>query len=266
MSDGVELTAGHEAIRLVKKDRAKLKLTLGLYALSLKDREIGKLTRASYFFARHLDDLLDGEMDGIADPVGYAQSLSEQIKKDEFDDSMKISRLAKFAVPILESKAKPDDNPRQEFVDLIDTMVFDYDRRLDRRTLSSEELELYYSQILNPGIDLMLIGFESEVRTCDIPNYSRNLGRLYSVRDLEQDWSVGIINVPTETLWNANLSAEDSYQELTSNSVITAWAEDEVIDATRRMVRVQETIANIPEKLSVTVLNGLASSAIKACA
>lgn len=263
MPETVDKIVRHEAIRFIEKDRTKLKLVLGMYALSLKDRELGKVARASYFFARHLDDILDGERTFIGDPVEYALTHREQIETGVFDRSSPLSRLAEYSIPILDKRAKHRDNPRGEFVRLIDAMVFDHDRRQARRTLTYNDLQSYYSNSLDPGLNLMLIGFESDIRAADIPAFSPNLGRLYSVRDLKKDWQLGIINIPDDVLGLAELDAYAPYDTIRSNRTTRGWRSMEIIDAGNRLMSLQGDIAGLQEPLTSKVINGLANSAIK---
>jgi phytoene/squalene synthetase len=260
--DGVERTAAAEAVRLVRKDRSKLKLTLGLYALTLKGREIGKLSRASYFFARHLDDVLDGELDITDDPVDYARSLQGQVKSGQFDASSRIARLVRYSLPILESKAIPEDNPRAEFSGLIDALIYDHDRRITRRTLRSEELEQYYGNVINPGINVLMMGFGSKLRSQDIPGYAPSLGRLYSVRDLEKDWDLGIINIPSAELTQAGLTSHADYSLVSSSAAVRSWAINEVQDAGQELREIQQGLADIVEPLPRMILDGLAKQAL----
>ena len=57
---GVERLAAIESARLLMREPVKyLGLVAGLYTLSLKDCELGTVTRSHYLFLRHIDDHLD---------------------------------------------------------------------------------------------------------------------------------------------------------------------------------------------------------------
>lgn len=262
--DGIERATGTEALRFVRKDKAKLKVVLGLYALSLKDRETGKVARASYFFLRHLDDLLDGEVAGVTnDPVSYADSYRSQIETREFDPDSRIAKLAQFALMVLERKAKPTDNPSGEFIRVIDAMTIDYERRQERCALSSDALLSQYSNTLDPSFNLLLIGMDSDVRAEDAPTLSPSLSRLYSVRDIAKDWQQGIINVPRETLTAAELTTQATYEQLKAAPIINEWVEQEVNEASANLTTVQQQLTQLPERLTRRILNGLTNSALK---
>ena len=258
-----EIVIAREAARFVRKDREKIPLTLGLYALSLKDRSLGAVARASYFLLRHLDDILDEERPVDEDPVKYAQDLQEQIETGDYDPSNPIAQLPKFAIPILESKASTDDNPRHDFVKAIDALIFDYWRRQERRPLSETELDNYYHEVLDPGLNLMLIGFDSAMRVRDIPGYSPSLGRLYSIRDLRKDWRLGIVNIPQRVLKYFGLNSNSPFDEVVSNIGVRPWIRREVELGTRGLIGIQRGLASLDESLTKKVLTGFANSAIK---
>lgn len=263
MNDEIDQIIRTEAKRFVDKDRSKLKLTLGLYALTLKGRELGKVARASYFFVRHLDDLLDGELDVGADPVEYATDLKEQVKTGAFNAKWPISKLAAYSLPVLESKAKYGDDPRDEFVRVIDAMLFDHYRRHDRRVLNNSELRYYYQESLDPGLNLLLIGLGSNLRAKDIPDFSPCLGRLYSLRDMQKDWQLGIINIPDNILREGMLSQHATYQQVASSSFISEWAEREIVESIAGLYPTHYYLENLDEPLTQKIVGGLVDNAIK---
>lgn len=259
--DGVERIVASEARRFIQKDPSKLKLVAGLYALSGAGLELGKVARASYFFVRHLDDLLDGEIQGEADPIGFAEDLRDQITTRQFRASPRIGRLAAYALPALERRGRPDDNPAGDFIQVIDAMMFDHQRAKNRQTLTAEELKKYYYNVLDPGTNLMLIGFCSDLRIRDIPSFSPNLGRLYSVRDIEKDWELGFVNIPSEILVDASLDRTASIGEMTRSPDIQAWFNDEVADASANLHAIRSDLPT-NERLTSTVMNGFISQAV----
>lgn len=262
IGDGVEQVVASEARRFVSKDPTKLKLVAGLYALSGVNLELGKVARASYFFIRHLDDLLDGEMAGVADLLGYTEDLRDQVTSRQFKDTPRIGRLAAYALPVLERRGQPSDNPGADFVQVIDAMVFDYHRRLERRTLTEDELATYYNDTLDPGTNLMLMGFRSDLRAGDIPAFSPNLGRLYSIRDFKKDWEHGFINIPGEVLAANNLISSQDFVEVAGHAGIQEWFGDEIADASAWLQAVRQDIPS-HERLTRIVLNGFIDQAVQ---
>jgi len=266
MGKSVEGIVWDEAKRFLNKDPSKRKLILGLYALSLKGLETGKLARASYFYVRHLDDLLDGEMPGIANPSEYARDRRKQVETKEFTGGSAIDSLAKYILPRLERKAKPTDDPQNEFLTVIDAMMHDGDRRLDRRVSSTDDLLAHYKKSMDPGLNIFLMATESDLRTNAIPDYGTSLERLYNVRDLAKDWNLGLINVPEEVLDTAELTPDVTYHELKNSAVIDEWRHGEIKDASAYLWQIQESVLPDTEALTRRVLGGLAQQAAKSVA
>ncbi len=259
-----EITIFREAIRFTRKDPTKVKLVAGLYALSFLGPEVGHAGRLSYFALRHLDDLLDGEHFRVQNPRIYALDIKKQIETDSFDHNDPIAQLVARAVPILELKGENVDNPRSEFSRVIDAMILDHDRRIERRALSEKELLRHHANSIDPGTNLLLIGMGSSLRTTDIPEFGTALGRAYSLRDIEKDWKLGIINVPQELLDIVGANPNTPLQELMSDEVVQGWMFDEATEVSQQLVRTQQRIDRITEPWSRRVLSTFVSEAANA--
>src|SRR3990167_622291 len=159
-----EIDIGREALRFVKKDPSKLKMVSALYALSLHGIEKGRVVRSAYFLMRYLDDLLDGEMGEVEDGPAVADNVKTQLETRNFDMSTSFGRMAAYAVPRLEAAAGPKDDPVNEFNRLIEAMLFDNARQKELKTLSADELELYYREIIEPGLNITLLTVGSNLR------------------------------------------------------------------------------------------------------
>lgn len=210
----IETLAGKEALRLFRRNPRKyFRGVAAPYLISLKDCEVSRVGRAAYFFVRHVDDLLDGDLEISANPLDYALSLRAQIESGIYSDKPEIIGLAKYAISALERKSRSGDNPRQEFLNVMDSIIFDYQRSRERRFLSFEELENYYQRAFFPVVNLMLIGLGSRFRASDIPELSFCQGRVYTVRDLEDDWRGGLLMFQKKFLFWQNLPLTQHIQK-----------------------------------------------------
>ena len=256
---GVESQAAIEAVKLLTRDPGKYgSLVAGLYLLSLRDREQGKLLRSSYLFFRHVDDFLD-ESDGTEDgkKLPYVLNLRDQIENNNFTRALKVSDLAEYALNALEKRARPNDSPRQDFLDGIDAIIFDYQRAKERRVLTSEELNKYYHDAFFPVVNLMLIGFESQFRADDIPALSYCQGRIFSIRDLEEDWKRGVINVPKEILDKAELTGESSIEDVKKSAAVSNWIRSELLKSKPELIAVKNRLQSSGEKIIPRACNGV---------
>lgn len=125
-------------------------MVLGMYLLSLFGLEQSRVLRASYLPVRYIDDLLDGDANGTGNPLFFAHELREHIVNNTLT-STSIERQLRYSLDVLESRARPSDDPRGNFVRAIDAIIFDHVRALERRVLSAEEIEQYYHDAFDPS-------------------------------------------------------------------------------------------------------------------
>ncbi|MDB5184589.1 MAG: phosphoesterase [Candidatus Saccharibacteria bacterium] len=256
-----ERVIASEALRFLRKDPSKVALTVGLYALTLRDAKAAKTLRASYFFARHLDDLLDGELISPHQPDTYAEGLIQQIATSKYDPDCRMARLIQYALPRLQAVALPEDNPKQEFITLINSLVFDYHRRQSRQTLPTSMLYSHYENTVNPSLNLLSTTLHGTLRAKDIPTYATNLSRLYSIRDLSKDWHLGIVNIPEHVLGEASLSTNAAFDQVVSNSVVRTWAQEELCAATDELQVVSKQLADMPPELPNRIISSMIKKA-----
>lgn len=259
---GVERLAATESARLLVREPKKYAgLVAGFYLLSLKDCEVGKAIRTSYLFFRHIDDLLDEPKERTDGQLDYVLDLRHQVESGSFNGNPKIAELAKYSLEVLEKKARPTDNPRQDFVDVIDAMVFDYKRSKERRMLSKEELANYYHDTFFPIVNLTLIGLGSRFRATDIPTLSYCYGRVYTARDLEEDWQRGVINVPAEILKEAELTQHSPIEEVKENTIVTGWLRSELLGSQPELLALKDQLKASGEKITPMLCNGVLKTA-----
>ncbi len=257
-----EILIAKEATALIKRRPGYSKMVLGLYLLSLFGLERGRVMRASYLPVRFVDDLLDGDVQGNDDPLTYAQELSHHIVTNSLT-ATSIERQIDYSLQVLESKARFDDNPREDFVRAIDTIIFDHVRASERRILSAEEIEQYYRNAFDPVINITLLAIDSNLRSGDIPVLSYGQGRVYSVRDFEVDWKRGIINVPREIISSSGLSSSSSFEEVDGNLGITEWFHQSLAKTKPELLESQSLLKQSQEKQTQIVCNGLISPMLK---
>lgn len=253
-----EARNGIEAARLFLRNPPKyINGVKGLYMLSLVDCEVGRVARSSYYFMRHIDDVLDGDRIGIADPLGYAMTIRYCVETATVDPRFPIVTLASDALRILNQKARAGDDPKKDFLDELDVMIFDFQRSKDRSVLTQRELDQYYHDTFFPVINVMLIGLNSKLRAGDISELAFSQGRVYSVRDLTDDWSKGIINIPKEVLQRASLSNIAPVMDIQNSSVIHEWFLEQLTLSQEEIDRFTKKLNGSDEWLTIKMCNGL---------
>lgn len=261
---GVERLVAVESAKLAMREPIKYGgLVAGMYALSLKNGELGRVARTSYFFLRHIDDYLDEGKEKSNGRLPYVLDLRGQIASGRFEREPKIAELAKYSLEVLERKASSKDNPRQDFLTVIDAMVFDYERSKERRILSSEELNDYYHDVFFSVVNIALIGFESRFRAHDIPALSYCQGRVYALRDLEEDWQRGVINIPKETLEQADLTQHSQVGEIRANPIVKDWIRDQLSQSKTELIDLKTQLQVSGEQLTPRLCNGVTKTALQ---
>lgn len=262
---GVETLMAREAIGLLIRRPDKLKHTVGLYLIALLDPEVSRTGRAAYFFTRYMDDLLDRDrkLPNGGQVFPHIATIRSQVETGKFTREPKIMELAEYSLDALQRKALAGDNPRQDFLDVIDIMVFDYHRQQDRQELSTEQLKDYYRKTFFPVHNIMLVELGSSLRATDIPTFSLCQGRVYSVEHLQADWRVGIINIPEEILRAAGLTSQAPYEIVRQSQVINTWAHNELQESKAELLSLRSMFQASTEKITPRVYNALIRSMLK---
>lgn len=255
-----------QTLRLLKRDPEKYwKRILGLYITGIlyfvtekKFSNIGSLTRETYLFFRYIDDLLDGDIEVAGNPLAIINRIKTDIAQNRQLDAHPVAQMARHSLTKLNKLAKKGENPQQLFVQAIEAMVFDYHRRENRTTLTTAQLDDYYFNTFSHALNIMLIGFKSDLRVTKdtiLSNLALCQGHIYSIRDLKDDWEIGIINIPKEILERAQLSSKDSYTTVIQNPEIQKWIANEISEYKKRVVQLQNYLKQSGEKFTYQAIN-----------
>ncbi len=216
----IELLCLKEATNLILRDKKYWLRVAHLYLSSLKNFERAKIGRTSYFFCRDVDDVLDNDKKFKGNRLEYALEILAHVK-GESTSNLPIVKLFDFSIKGLEKIMLLDDNPRKDFADEIEIMIYDYKRSQERRLLSQAEIEEYYLKTFIPVLNIALIGAGSKYRGKDVANLAYLMGQVHSIRDLKKDLSEGTINIPREIIKNLEL------KNLHNSKEVKMWIENE---------------------------------------
>jgi hypothetical protein len=223
---------GTETYQYLKRDFKKYSTgALGMWALFGRNFEQGDAFRSIYYLFRNVDDIMDGDRQINEDPFTYTDRLRNNIVNRNFNTtSDPILHLAKRSMDHFDKVKKPDDNPQEDMLQLIDAMVEDRHRMLHRQALPQEALTEEYRTQFYPIQNLQLIALESKIRVDDIPDFPIVQGRVYALKDLQNDWEKGLINIPLEVLTAAGLDSDADFPTVRDNPVIQQWVINECIE------------------------------------
>lgn len=269
-----ELAAAKESKRLLEFDFKKhFKRVLGLYAIGLlyiltekklNSNNIGILVREAYLIFRHIDDVLDGDLEISQNPKDYVLMLKEIVVGA--NDSKKpastsfpqgIELMLTHSIQELEKRSLPTDNIKKLYELAIDAMLFDYQRINSKSFMSSKDLDNYYYETFAHVLNLMFVGLESRLRIspANLQDLALAQGHIYSIRDLEKDWNTGIYNIPMEVLKDAGIVRPVSFKAIKSSPVIQRWIESELKIYKTKVLKLKEEIAKSGEKFTIITTN-----------
>lgn len=257
-----EINSARESVDLILRRPDYAKNVIGLYALSFYGITRSRIMRASYLPVRKADDALDGDAPRIKNPLMYVGNLRYNIAKNTLGKSPE-ERLLRYSLETLESKAKPKDDPRGDFVKSIDSIIFDYVRSSERRVLSAKEIEQYYRDAFDPVMNITLLAIDSDLRSGDIPSLSYGQGRVYSARHFKEDWERGVLNVPGEIISSGDLSSQSSFEEVGRNPRITDWFHQSLLNTKPNLLEARFLLDRTGEKQTQVVCNSLISPMLK---
>lgn len=225
----IETICLQEAFALAKRDRKYWLMLAHMYGKSIFDPKGAKALRASYFFCRHIDDVLDGDRKISGNTREYVEEIRRGMENPN-EESLRITQLYHFAIAQIEKIKKEEDNPEADFKRVVSAMVFDWERSQQAQLLSREQLEQYYENTFAPVLNISLMIAKSQLRAEDIPEFMYGMGHLYSIRDMGKDIPEGIINIPNEELECSGLDQRRilSYERIRNNLALHLWMDDEV--------------------------------------
>lgn len=189
----------------------------------------------AYHFCRQIDDIVDGDIDL---PKGY-ESFSELQK--ELNEAMATGQYPNTDLGLLlrgtmrDMKTYYGIDVRNRISKFLDAMATENNRRLNRTMSTREELNALYQASFETPIDLAFIAAGSSARSANLPQLAEAQGRVYAIRDLEEDLSHGRIFVPKEV----GLSVDELVSQCTSPQ-LERWKEEELSEGRQLINRLRQ--------------------------
>ncbi|MBI2074911.1 MAG: hypothetical protein HYT83_03700 [Candidatus Levybacteria bacterium] len=262
-----------EAYQYLKRDFGKYATgAIGMWVIFGADFKNGDAQRCMYYFFRNLDDVLDGDRTVNEDPFAYASNVRTALASRNFDNTRyPILSLAQRALEHCDMVKRPDDDPLDEMLQLIDSMVYDRYRMQGRVILSKQDLAEQHQRQFYPIINLQLISLGSRIRVRYIPDFPIVQGRVYGLRDMESDWNKGLINIPAEVLEAAGLDVNANFETVQASPVVQQWILDECIDCGSALEienqRIHDSLANSDgtprERIALLIFENLVDGVVK---
>jgi hypothetical protein len=174
-------------INLLRRDFSKYyKYVIGLYFIGMFG--IYKPLRLCYFYARYIDDVVDGDSN-FPKEIFNIEGFLQYCKKLDILKSIKLKLLSKN-ISSLEIESI--------FESFYKSMIFDFYKKGKGLIYTKKELENIYLNSFNPVLQITLWCIDSKIDVSEICELSLIQGKVYSLNDYEIDFENGLDNKPKE--------------------------------------------------------------------
>jgi hypothetical protein len=198
-----------------------------IYAYTPHRQKTARAMRAAYCLAQHLDDILDGDRHIDDNPTAYVAGLVRQIETNDYDLDHPMAGIAQYVFTQAAAIQQSGDDFRADFLGLIKVLQTDNYRRCCRHLLSADDLLELHRQTFYYAINLALILAQADFRADALPGLVDAFSWCSPVRDLAQDLSRGLINIPREVVEATGRQAD----QLTDAALLTTPAVQTWLDA-----------------------------------
>lgn len=202
----IESAVLQETVRCATRHPRYALIGFALFVSSLFGWKRRRLARVGFCFLQRLDDMLDGQLAAVGEPLDIATQCQKALRGEgEFPDPT----FELLGVSLKRELAMRPDDPGMDWVQaIIEEMKIDRLRVLRSALMSEEELQTHLDRTFAFSLDLMLLAADSPIRSDQVPHLVRVLGWCSVVRDWEEDLELGLVNVPkdhwrngTQSIW-----------------------------------------------------------------
>lgn len=228
---------------------------LVIYRYSLGRWRQTRIIRAGYCLVQHIDDVLDGDRRVGCDPEPYVTKLLRQISDDDYDTSF-VSSLAQYVVTTLHSYTNGCNGADADLLCLFDLLLYDYRRRKYRLLLTSEELRKHHRRTFVYSLNLTLITCGAELRAADAGELISALSWCSVMRDLEEDFNKGLVNIPGEVLEQTAVHDASTleYNQLIRTDAVRNWIRAEYMRGQAAIEQCASRLESLNSREGVRIL------------
>lgn len=255
----VEVALLANLCRFALRHRRYLVIGLALYAASVFRRE-RRVLRTGFVFLQVVDDVLDLDRACDEAPRVYVSRLTERLAgpatttpPSSFDHLLADAFRDDLSAVI---DVRDGQAPLVWARELIAVMERDHERRRLRSVHGSDEIAAQLERTFSLSLDLMLVAAGSPARARDVPALVDALGWCSVVRDLDDDLSKGLINVPQDE-WALveRATSPDARRE-----ALRAWVVSQAPRAIERIGAAEAQVTALTDPTARRVLQRFARS------
>ena len=257
----IELLCLREFARFARRHVRYVVICLALYRASLGRFWERRILRTGFCLLQSVDDLLDGDRPSEQEPLYVVDQLVQEIESRQFG-SDPLSRLAYAFVCDLERIRNGRHDPLKDAVALIRHMQTDRRRVLTGNLMTEQQLREHHRRTFSLSVDLMLLAAGSPLRATDCPALIDAFGWCSTMRDLEEDLSNDLVNIPQEVVDRArDQGVKDlSFQSLCLSVPVRDWMKRELIHAEKLLDRADAQINAVGNVEGASTLSMFARS------
>ncbi len=173
---------------------------MGLFDISTQRIRTKQGIRLAYPVGREIDDIVDGDIP-LPNWFTDVPQLLAQVKADLLGSLAPQTSLGKYARVVAGDLEKLGcATIRTDLADFLDGMQSEYVRRRDKQLLSYDALCTLHDQSFRGSQQAYLVALWSRFHAADIAELPQILWWIYGLKDLKDDLSKGICNIPAEVL------------------------------------------------------------------
>ncbi|MBI3299047.1 MAG: hypothetical protein HYZ75_12835 [Elusimicrobia bacterium] len=225
MPDSIELLCLAQFLRCARRHRRYLTVMLLVYMRALFWPRGSRALRTGFCFLQLADDLLDGDAPSAEDADAVVARAAAEIRAGRYGTGT-LSRLAQAFMADL-------GHAREEVLELLDAMRFDRRRALQGLLSDAEDLRAHHRRTFRLSLALLLKAARAELGPGDAPELIEAFGWCSTMRDLDEDLSRGLVNVPRLVALAAAAAGSPwtDRRAFIASPPVRAWATEERLRA-----------------------------------
>ncbi|PID83927.1 hypothetical protein CSB09_03790 [Candidatus Gracilibacteria bacterium] len=174
-----------------------------------------------------------------------------------------IGYTLKTAIQKLNLVKGPNDSVEKEFIEYLNAIEKDYNRKNKQEIFPQKELDELYRETFRNSINIALMGFNAPLPFKIVPKYRKIIpsknreadiydlgllqGKIYALCDFEHEIPKGIINIPKEVFDNCGFNLKSLMQDpvqVWNSEAFVRWVQREM-ETSSQMITQLESLENL---------------------
>ena len=196
----------------------------------------------SYHWGRAFDNIIDGDAEVPVQGMSVTDWMKRQKElavtgAETVPKAPTIEYMLKRTLIRL-NRMGSEVNIQDEMVKFIDAMEVEYDRRVNKKVLTRQELKDLNRDSFGSPHTITLVAVRSRAQGHDVWELGQIQGRIQALRDIHPELKKGICNIPAEVLDESNLTLSSlaaNPQLFDTNTTLQEWKQQELLECAALM-------------------------------